>query len=189
MFFDRPGMPSCALLVSVIALFAMTGCKGKAASSQAAVAPLAAPAPAVADREVEFVKSFYAYYDPMIHGKDGSFETALKQKPEVFDGPLLAALKNDRAIQAKSTDGITGLDADPFGYGQDPDSVTGVMVNGATADRVHVETSFQGTKNGALDMQVRCADRCQLVNVFYPDRENVPAHDLLGELKTMHPGK
>ena len=190
MLLGRPGILPRALLVGVLAFCVVTGCKGKpGAPAGAAVASSPAAAPVAADRGVEFVKGFYAYYDPMIHGKDGTFEAALKQKPEWFDGTLLAALNNDRAIQAKSKDGITGLDADPFGYGQDPASVTSVTETGATGDGVHVETFYQGTKNGALDMQVRCADRCQLVNVFYPDRENVPAYDLLGELKTMHPGK
>ena len=43
--------------------------------------------------------------------------------------------------------------------------------------------------NGQLDMQVHCADRCQLVNVFYPARPDLPAYDLLGQLKELHPAK
>ena len=165
---SRSLLPSRALILCVTAASLLAGCKAKPAqgSSEPATTPAAAtpapsPAPSATDRQVDFVKAFYANYK-------GDFEAVIKQRPELFDAPLLAALRNDRAIQAKSTDGIAGLDADPFGFGQDPESVTSVKVPGATGDRVHVQTFYQDKTNGEFDMQVHCADRCQLVNVFYP---------------------
>ncbi len=168
------------LILCLTAASLLAGCKAKPVESTSA--PAITPAPPTTDRQVDFVKAFYTNYK-------GEFDDRIKQHPELFDAPLLAALRNDRAIQAKSTDGITGLDADPFGFGQDPASVTSVKVPGATGDRVHVQTFFQDTKNGELDMLVHCADRCQLVNVFYPARPDVPAYDLLGQLKELHPAK
>ncbi len=189
---DRSLLPSRALILFVTAVCLLAGCKAKPAESSAALgatSPATPAPPAAADRQVDFVKSFYAYYDPMIHGKDGSSNTAIDKRPELFAAPLLAALRNDQVIQAKSKGEINGLDADPFGYGQDPSSVDDVKVTGSTGDRVHVQTFYQQKQNGALDMQVQCAGRCQLVNVFYPANPDVPGYDLLGQLKLLHPAK
>ena len=139
------------------------------------------------------MQGFYDWYQ-----KHQGYDDVIAHHPEYFDGPLLAAFRNDIAIQAKSTDGITGIDYDPFGYGQDGSSISGFKVVSATGDRVTVapvnlKHQVDTKPADGLTLQIRCTPaRCVIVNIFYPDNgmpppNSVPAHDMLSDLAAMHP--
>jgi len=183
----------CAFTFSVLLT---SGCK-KAAPPQSAPAPAASQSALQAGlqaQEIAFVQTFYDWYEK----SQSSYTDAITKKPEWFDGPLLAAFKNDAAIQAKSTDGIDGLDYDPFGFGQDPSGISGFKATSVSGDRVTVvamDLKNQPTDN-TLSLQVRCTPGgCVIVNIFFPDRGKpgqpnyVPAYDMLGQLALLHPAK
>ena len=70
----------------------------------------------------DFVQKFYDAYVPqaLAERTTPASDFAIDHLSASFDGGLLAALKEDAAAQAKSTDGIVGLDFDPFLNSQDP---------------------------------------------------------------------
>jgi hypothetical protein len=70
----------------------------------------------------DFVQKFYDAYVPQAHAErtTPASQFAIDQMSASFDGDLLAALKEDAAAQAKSSDEVVGLDFDPFLNSQDP---------------------------------------------------------------------
>jgi hypothetical protein len=185
---------SLKIFVCAITLGALltSGCK-KAAPPSSTPAP-AATQTALQAQEIAFVQSFYDWYEK----SHSSYTDAITKKPEWFDGPLLAAFKNDAAIQAKTVGEIDGLDYDPFGFGQDASGISGFKTTSASGDRVTVvamDLKNQPTDN-TLSLQVRCTPSgCVIVNIFFPASgkpggENyVPAYDMLGQLALLHPAK
>jgi hypothetical protein len=180
----------CVITLSVLLT---SGCK-KSEPAQSAPAPAATQA-ALQSQELAFVQSFYDWYEK----NHASYTDAITKKPEWFDGPLLAAFKNDAAIQAKAVGEIDGLDYDPFGYGQDPSAISGFKATSAAGDRVTVvamDLKGQPTPDNTLSLQIRCTPAgCVIVNIFFPDSGKprqpnyVPAYDMLGQLKLLHPDK
>jgi hypothetical protein len=70
----------------------------------------------------DFVQKFYDAYVPQAlaeHTVPAS-QFAIDHMSASFEAGLLAALKDDAAAQAKSSDEIVGLDFDPFLNSQDP---------------------------------------------------------------------
>jgi hypothetical protein len=70
----------------------------------------------------DFVQKFYDAYVPQAlaeHTVPAS-QFAIDHLSTSFDAELLAALKDDAAAEAKSSDEIVGLDFDPFLNSQDP---------------------------------------------------------------------
>jgi len=70
----------------------------------------------------DFVQKFYDAYVPQAHAErtTPASQFAIDSLSASFGGDLLAALKEDAAAQAKSTDEVVGLDFDPFLNSQDP---------------------------------------------------------------------
>lgn len=70
----------------------------------------------------EFTEAFLGWYVPLAladHDEPGAI-IALRQRPGLFGEKLREALLEDRRVQELSTDGITGIDFDPFLSSQDP---------------------------------------------------------------------
>jgi hypothetical protein len=184
-----------SLLICVFTLTTLlaSGCK-KSAAPQSTPLPVSTQA-TLQQQELAFVQNFYDWYEK----SQSSYLDAINKKPEWFDGPLLAAFRNDAAIQAKSKDEIDGLDYDPFGFGQDSSNISGFKTTGVSGDRVTVEAldiKNQPTPDNTLSLQVRCTPTaCVIVNIFFPDSGKpgqpnyVPAYDMLGELALLHPAK
>ena len=70
----------------------------------------------------DFVQKFYDAYVPqaLAEHTGPAWQFAIDHMSASFDGGLLAALKDDAAAQARSSDDIVGLDFDPFLSSQDP---------------------------------------------------------------------
>jgi len=70
----------------------------------------------------DFVQKFYDAYVPqaLAERTTPASDFAIDHLSASFDGGLLAALKEDAAAQARSSDDIVGLDFDPFLSSQDP---------------------------------------------------------------------
>jgi hypothetical protein len=71
----------------------------------------------------KFVQKFYDWYMPIVlkPSKGDSSDVAIAKRSNLFDPPLLRALKVDSEAQRKSPGDIVGLDFDPFLNAQDPD--------------------------------------------------------------------
>lgn len=70
----------------------------------------------------DFVQKFYDAYVPQAlaeHTVPAS-QLAIEQMSASFEAGLVAALKDDAAAEARSSDEIVGLDFDPFLNSQDP---------------------------------------------------------------------
>jgi hypothetical protein len=186
-------IPVCALTLSVLLI---SGCK-KAAPPQPAPTPPASASTSVNQnqQELAFVQNFYDWYAK----NDLNYVDAITQKPEWFDAPLLAAFRNDAAIQAKAVGEIDGLDYDPFGFGQDASNISGFKAVSVSGDRVTVvamDMKHQPAPDNTLSLQLRCTPAsCVIVNIFFPasgapGKPNyVPAYDMLSELALLHPIK
>jgi len=183
-------IPVCALTLSVLLI---SGCR-KAAPPQPATSP-SAFASTNPNQELAFVQNFYDWYEK----SQSSYTDAITKKPEWFDAPLLAAFRNDAAIQAKAVGEIDGLDYDPFGFGQDASNISGFKAVSVSGDRVTVvamDMKHQPTPDNTLSLQLRCTPAsCVIVNIFFPDsgkpgeQNYVPAYDMLSELALLHPVK
>ncbi|MDD2806268.1 MAG: hypothetical protein PHV33_12000 [Elusimicrobiales bacterium] len=70
----------------------------------------------------EFTDAFLAWYVPLaLRGsKKPASVIAIRQRPSLFSDRLRDALAEDRKAQEQSTDGIVGIDFDPFLSAQDP---------------------------------------------------------------------
>jgi len=70
----------------------------------------------------DFVQKFYDAYVPQALAEQNvpASQFAIEHMSASFDADLLAALKDDAAAEAKSSDEIVGLDFDPFLNSQDP---------------------------------------------------------------------
>jgi len=70
----------------------------------------------------EFVQKFYDAYVPQALAENSvpASQFAIDHLSDSFAPELLAALKDDAAAEAKSSDEIVGLDFDPFLNSQDP---------------------------------------------------------------------
>jgi len=188
-----------SVCVFTLSALLASGCK-KSAPPQPAAQPQAAPSAAAAQtalqqQELAFVQNFYDWYEK----SNVNYVGAIEQKPEWFDGPLLAAFRNDAAIQAKAVGEIDGLDYDPFGFGQDSSNISGFKAISVAGDRVTVEAmdiKNQPAPDNTLSLQVRCTpNACVIVNIVFPDsgkpgeQNYVPAYDMLSELALLHPAK
>ena len=155
----------------------------------------AATQAALQQQELAFVQNFYDWYEK----SQSSYTDAITKKPEWFDAPLLAAFRNDAAIQARAVGEIDGLDYDPFGFGQDASNISGFKAVSVSGDRVTVvamDMKHQPTPDNTLSLQLRCTPAsCVIVNIFFPDsgkpgeQNYVPAYDMLSELALLHPVK
>lgn len=71
-----------------------------------------------------FVQGFYDWYGPILVNeklKEPAFNVALRERRSYFTARLYRALKLDSDAEKNDNSGdIVGLDADPFGGGQDP---------------------------------------------------------------------
>lgn len=107
--------------VVLLALLASAACRKAAREPVAAAAQLAGGSAdvlatdSVAQAGAAFTQGFYDWY---AHHQD-RLETAVADRPEVFEPALLAALRADLAASARSPGEVTGLDWDPFLGGQD----------------------------------------------------------------------
>jgi len=181
-------IPACAFALSVLLI---SGCK-KAAPPQPAATPSAAST-TNQNQELTFVQNFYDWYTK----NSLNYVAAITQKPEWFDGPLLAAFRNDAAIQSRAAGEIDGLDYDPFGFGQDASNISGFKAVSVSGDRVTVvamDMKHQPTPDNTLSLQLRCTPAsCVIVNLFFPasgkpgEQNYVPAYDMLSELALLHP--
>jgi len=184
-------IPVCALTLSVLLI---PGCR-KAAPPQPETSPSASASTNQNQQELAFVQNFYDWYEK----SQSSYTDAITKKPEWFDAPLLAAFRNDAAIQAKAVGEIDGLDYDPFGFGQDASNISGFKAVSVSGDRVTVvamDMKHQPTPDNTLSLQLRCTPAsCVIVNIFFPDsgkpgeQNYVPAYDMLSELALLHPVK
>ena len=190
-------MPRPSLLICVLTLTTLliAGCK-KSTPPPTSQPQATTPAPsATANQELAFVQNFYDWYTK----NSLNYVGAITQKPEWFDGPLLAAFRKDAAIQAKAVGEIDGLDYDPFGFGQDASNISGFKAVSVSADRVTVvamDMKHQPTPDNTLSLQLRCTPAsCVIVNLFFPasgkpgQQNYVPAYDMLSELALLHPVK
>jgi len=194
----RHSFPRILVCVFTLSVLLNSGCKKSAPppTPQPQSTPSAAATQtANQQQELAFVQNFYDWYEK----SQASYTDAITKKPEWFDGPLLAAFRNDAAIQAKAVGEIDGLDYDPFGFGQDASNISGFKTTGVSGDRVSViamDIKNQPTPDNTLSLQVRCTSSgCVIVNIFFPDSGKpgqpnyVPAYDMLSELALLHPAK
>ena len=93
-----------------------------------------------------FVRAFYRWYIPSANGKAG-WQDAIRDSTALFAPGLLRALRADADAQAhaKSSDGIVGLDWDPFVGAQDYcDTADAYEVGGARRRAQEVLVDVRG---------------------------------------------
>lgn len=135
-------------------------------------------------QEISFVQGFYDWY-LLKQDLDG----AIRRRPELFDAPLLRALRNDARARAKAIGEIDGLDWDPFVTGNDdpPRHFTAMRAAGSLVTVVGFDKSV-AKPVVTLTAEVRCnPDGCVFVNFHYPATHDFPKFDLLSTLKLLHP--
>ena len=141
-------------------------------------------------RKIAFVQGFYDWYLRQSPGNSDVWplDTAIKNRPELFDAPLLRALQIDAYARAHANGEIDGLDWDPFLNGQDyPDhyEATNVVGNSITIIGYDHQPSQPSV---SLQAEVRCTpDHCVFVNFHYPAKADLGRSDLLKTLKLLHP--
>jgi hypothetical protein len=139
-----------------------------------------------------FVQAFYDWYLPFVLDDNlrvMRYTIAITRRPELFDPPLLRALRNDAAAQAKTTGTIDGLDFDPFvdTNGEPQRHFRAVRVSGSLVAVVGFDDQISKPLV-TLAVEVRCKqEHCVIVNVHYPARDGLRKSDLLSILRLLHP--
>ena len=142
---------------------------------------------ALAASSRDFVQKFYDAYVPgaLAERTTPASDFAIEHMSASFDGDLLAALKEDSAAQAKSTDGIVGLDFDPFLNSQDPAEryEVGSVKKEGTSYLVEVYAVMSGKRSADPAVIAELAyenGRWLFMNFRYPGND-----DLLTVLKVL----
>jgi Protein of unknown function (DUF3828) len=139
------------------------------------------------DSPRKFVQDFYDWYVPMAshsHSEAAS-NIALKKKSAMFSAELLKALKEDALAASKSSDGVVGLDSDPFLNSQEQVDrcVLGNITEKNGAFRVDIYDVLEGKKDKkpAVIAEVKQENGHWIfVNFWNPD-----SGDLLSELRDL----
>jgi len=160
--------------------------------------PLYAEKPISSAKEIsckEFVQDFYDWYLRiyMTDNKVPAAKIALKKRPEIFSPELFQALGNDFKAQELATDGISGIDFDPFLDSQDaPPSYkvikTVVKSNGCMAEVSGVGPDWmnkgQALYTPKIKVELQYKNRKWIfINFKYLNQGNYSPDNLLGQLK------
>jgi hypothetical protein len=163
-----------------------------------AAPPLYAEEPLSIGKEISckgFVQDFYDWYLKIYtaDNKVPAAKIAMEKQPGIFSSELFQALENDFKAQALATDGISGIDFDPFLDSQDAPSSykvikTVVDSSGCVAEvrGVGPDWRHKGQKLYAPRIKVMLRYRSRkwvVVNFRYFNRENSSTDNLLGQLK------
>jgi hypothetical protein len=143
-------------------------------------------------QEIKFVQSFYDWYLRQPEGKTDpwALDTAIKQRPELFDAPLLKALQIYANARAHANGEIGGLDFDPFLNSQAPSThFKAVSARGACVRVIGYEQQISRPRE-VISVEVHCTPQhCVFVNFHYPAQDGIAAFDLLSILRELHPPK
>jgi hypothetical protein len=142
-----------------------------------------------------FVQDFYDWYLKIYtaDNKVPAAKIALEKQPGIFSPELFKGLENDFKAQSLATDGISGIDFDPFLDSQDAPSSykvikTVVDSSGCVAEvsGVGPDWRHKGQTLYAPRIKVNLRYRGRkwiIVNFKYFNRENSSTDNLLGQLK------
>lgn len=160
--------------------------------------PLYAEEPISIVKEISckgFVQDFYDWYLKIYtaDNKVPAAKIALEKQPGIFSPELFQALENDFKAQSLATDGISGIDFDPFLDSQDaPASYkvikTVVGSSGCVAEvsGIGPDWRHKGKTLYAPRIKVMLRYRSRkwiIVNFKYFNRKNSSTDNLLGQLK------
>jgi hypothetical protein len=140
-----------------------------------------------------FVQSFYNWYiaSGKKGGADSTVETALKKRPADFSPELRRGLKADIDASAKSTDGVVGLDFDPFLASQidpEPYEAKKVTMNGASylVDVYATLNGKKGTHPHVRPELTNVGGHWQFTNFHYlAESKNDKEDDLITVLRSL----
>jgi len=135
----------------------------------------------------KFVQEFYTWYGIISHknSKLSPDQRAIREKAQIFDAQLLAALKEEYKASSGRAEEIGGLDWDPFLNSQDLDDryeVGGIKKQGQNY-LVELYGITEGKKNPEPNVIAEVAQKDGkwiFVNFLSPHGD-----DLLSELKTL----
>jgi hypothetical protein len=164
----------------------------------ALAAPVEKAAPAAITKDKtdasckDFVDKFYAFYlaHPKVKGKPADDETPdLAHLSKYLTPRLYAALKADEDASEKSSDGIVGLDFDPYVNAQEaPDRfVSGKVTSKGATKLVEAYGYWFGKKTKQLDCILELQSengQWHIANIIYPDGKGLN-HDLLSILASL----
>lgn len=140
-----------------------------------------------------FVQGFYNWYiaSSKKGGADSTVETALKKRPADFSPELTRLLKADLAASAKSTDGVVGLDFDPFLASQidpEPYEAKKVTTKGASylVDVYATLNGKKGTQPHVRPELQSVGGHWQFTNFHYlAESKDDKESELIGVLKSL----
>ena len=147
---------------------------------------LYAPQAQAHSEEAQFVQAFYDWYVPIAlrNSRNPAWYVVLTDRARLLDSNLVRELKADSAEQAKATEGVVGLDFDPFLNTQDPDDhyVVGKTTRQGKSSFVDVYSVRSGKRSDKPDViaeLTRQGTSWVFVNFHYPNIRT----DLLSTLK------
>ena len=133
----------------------------------------------------QFVQGFYDWYVKMARQehKDSSVDIAVKQKSTNFSAELKRRLKEDADASAKSTDGIVGLDFDPFLNAQDfgEKYTVGKVTKKGGHYFAEVNVTWNGKKNAKPDVKPELSNNggIWVFENFHYEKTNIPENENL----------
>jgi len=152
-----------------------------------AVAPCALQAQAHVG-EARFVQAFYDWYAPIAlrDNRSPAWYVVLSDRATLLDSELVSALKADSVTQANATEGVVGLDFDPFLNTQDPDDhyVVGKTTRRGKRSLVEIYSVRSGKRSNKPDVIAELTwqrGSWVFVNFLYPNIRT----DLLSVLKRL----
>jgi hypothetical protein len=179
-----------------LAVTGACGCTADRRAEDRSTPPRAAAAPATAaSRQIEsvaaqaFAQAFYQQYVPRA-AESGltAIDSLLRQRPDLFDAKLLAALRQDATARAAAVGEIDGLEGDPFLNSQDPcpryTVGTATLVASTVRVPVYGQCGTAGDHTPAAFLELARRDSSWVIrNVLYVP----PQTDLLAHLRRLHP--
>ncbi len=140
----------------------------------------------------QFVQSFYDWYVKLARQehKESSDDIAVRQKSANFSAELKRRLKEDADAAAKSTDGIVGLDFDPFLNAQDfgEKYTVGKVTKKGANYFAEVNVTWNGKKNAKPDVTPELSNKggTWVFENFHYEKTNIPENEnLLGVLAAL----
>ena len=179
----------------LFAALALGACRpsADASSTPASSSHPASTAAIAAASAAAFVRAFYDAYTP--RGRTSGLaatDSLLRERPDLFEPSLLAALRRDAAARAAAVGEIDGLDFEPFlnsqdpceRYEVDPAGVAAASAGGRVRVSVHAVCGGTRRPEAGVTAEVAPAGRSwQFVNFYY----GPPAGDLVTLLRRLHP--
>lgn len=133
----------------------------------------------------QFVQSFYDWYVKIARQENSGSpdEIAVKQKSANFSAELKRRLKEDSDASAKSTDGIVGLDFDPFLNAQDIGEkyTVGKVTKKGARYFAEVNVTWNGKRKSKPDVTPELSNKggTWVFENFHYEKTNIPENENL----------